>query len=619
MDGGDQSGEKRKQISCGLYSSCPASLKAALHSAFDYGFHFIVTQITHPNYTRDLNKPDSPFFIGRTDRVLKATEWNRLIVGELTTNIDVDSEIEHVRRVSKNTLKQELGFAIHLGIPAVLLHLCKPDNVHLARIVNSHLVSNSCFAVWVQVPLVHPSRTSPISDKDIDSWEWWNNFRIHCDYDKRVGVVLEMPDISSIPSTEELDRWIGEPVKALVIPTSYFLTNQYGKPVLSKAHQEIIRRFITIDVQYIIHLDTEADFFMYVKYMNFLGKKLYSCDIMAEFVQGCEDYLQCPLQPLTEHLETNVYEVFEKDQVKYDVYQKAIYDALQEWTEERNPVIMVVGAGRGPLVQAVLNVSVLLNREVKLYAIEKNPYAVNTLAERVRREWGSDKVTLVKTDMRSWKPPEKADILVSELLGSFGDNELSPECLDGAQRLLCPRKGVSIPASYTSYLAPLQSIKIYNEIRANRPSDKTLRQVFETPYVVHLANYQQLAPAQALFTFEHPNFAAYIDNRRRKRLRFGPVRQACVLTSFAGFFEAYLYGNVVLSTNPSTHTPDMVSWFPIVFPLAEPVQLRAGDVVQVSFWREESTDRVWYEWCLELPLRSSIMNPNGRSYHIKKH
>ena len=34
-----------------------------------------------------------------------------------------------------------------------------------------------------------------------------------------------------------------------------------------------------------------------------------------------------------------------------------------------------------------------------------------------------------------WLCPQ-ADILVSELLGSFGDNELSPECLDGAQRFL---------------------------------------------------------------------------------------------------------------------------------------------------------------------------------------
>lgn len=31
---------------------------------------------------------------------------------------------------------------------------------------------------------------------------------------------------------------------------------------------------------------------------------------------------------------------------------------------------------------------------------------------------------------------ELCDIMVSELLGSFGDNELSPECLDGAQRCM---------------------------------------------------------------------------------------------------------------------------------------------------------------------------------------
>jgi protein arginine N-methyltransferase 5 len=39
-------------------------------------------------------------------------------------------------------------------------------------------------------------------------------------------------------------------------------------------------------------------------------------------------------------------------------------------------------------------------------------------------------------DMRLINVPEKVDVLVSELLGSFGDNELSPECLDGAMRFL---------------------------------------------------------------------------------------------------------------------------------------------------------------------------------------
>ena len=38
--------------------------------------------------------------------------------------------------------------------------------------------------------------------------------------------------------------------------------------------------------------------------------------------------------------------------------------------------------------------------------------------------------------MRTLELPEKIDILITELLGSFGDNELSPECLDGAARFL---------------------------------------------------------------------------------------------------------------------------------------------------------------------------------------
>ena len=56
--------------------------------------------------------------------------------------------------------------------------------------------------------------------------------------------------------------------------------------------------------------------------------------------------------------------------------------------------------------------------------------------ENLKAEIWGDYVTVVSSDMRVWNAPEKADIIVSELLGSFGDNELSPECLDGAQKFL---------------------------------------------------------------------------------------------------------------------------------------------------------------------------------------
>ncbi len=67
--------------------------------------------------------------------------------------------------------------------------------------------------------------------------------------------------------------------------------------------------------------------------------------------------------------------------------------------------------------------------------------------------------------MRYWEAPKKADILVSELLGSFGDNELSPECLDGAQRFL-REDGISIPAAYTSFLQPVTTSKLWNDVKA---------------------------------------------------------------------------------------------------------------------------------------------------------
>ena len=88
-------------------------------------------------------------------------------------------------------------------------------------------------------------------------------------------------------------------------------------------------------------------------------------------------------------------------------------------------------------------------------------------------------VTVVGTDMRTWQPPELADILVSELLGSFGDNELSPECLDGAQRLLAPQ-GVSIPTAYSSYLQPVTAAKLWSDARVSQAP--LCRQLQTTPW-----------------------------------------------------------------------------------------------------------------------------------------
>ena len=103
--------------------------------------------------------------------------------------------------------------------------------------------------------------------------------------------------------------------------------------------------------------------------------------------------------------------------------------------------VTVVGAGRGPLVAAAINAAFITNQSIRIYAVEKNENAVITLRNRILTEnWTN--VQVIHSDMRTWTPPELADILVSELLGSWGDNELSPECLDGALKCVKPDSGV---------------------------------------------------------------------------------------------------------------------------------------------------------------------------------
>jgi protein arginine N-methyltransferase 5 len=55
---------------------------------------------------------------------------------------------------------------------------------------------------------------------------------------------------------------------------------------------------------------------------------------MNKFTKGYEDCLQNPLQPLMDNLESQVYEIFEKDPVKYKQYKNAIAQALLDRVKE---------------------------------------------------------------------------------------------------------------------------------------------------------------------------------------------------------------------------------------------------------------------------------------------
>ncbi len=316
-----------------------------------------------------------------------------------------------------------------------------------------------------------------------------------------------------------------------------------------------------------------------------------------------------PLQPLMDNLESQTYETFEKDPIKYSQYEKAVTKCLLSLPLEKQIVLMVVGAGRGPLIRCSLRAAVAANRNIKVYAVEKNINAVITLRNMALSEGWGGRVEIISSDMRVWKAPEPADVLVSELLGSFGDNELSPECLDGAQRFLGPH-GISIPANYTSFIAPITSSKLWNKVNNYRDPKN-----FETPYVVKFHKFKQLATSLPVFKFDHPNLTNPIDNRRYISLKW-VMASAATVHGFAGYFESQLFDDEYISINPQTFSTGMFSWFPIYFPIKEPIYVAEGQVVELHMWRIVSDNKVWYEWMVSSPVISPIHNPCGRSYFI---
>ena len=473
------------------YGAPPPDLPAAVATLSKLpGASLLVAPLAHPRYRRDKKRPyDEP--MTRSDLVLNSTQWGKHVIGKVSPWIQLDSPHTAIRRRSEEAFKEEVAWAAHLGLSALLLPPPSPECTNYARLVQWACLSSQHMKLLIRVPIAAPTdddddvvdvaEMEPVAAAAAAAaacngpWACWDRLRTLCEQNPSIGVALELgldlPDADA-----ELSRWCGEPVGMLLVPTSTFQLNKKGYPALSRKHQGAVQKLMAFKPRIVVSgrqdghrgaADAEG-IGAHLQYLAYLASKLPALDERARFEAPYYDYLQAPLQPLADDLESGTYEVFEQDPVKYKQYQAAVRLALTERHAADGPAatVMVLGAGRGPLVAASLAAASESGRVIKVYALDKNANAVITLRNRCRNEpeWAAH-VTVVPGDMRHWSAPVSADIIVSELLGSWGDNELSPECLDGAMRYLKPG-GISIPSSYVSTVAPLSSSKLWNEVRA---------------------------------------------------------------------------------------------------------------------------------------------------------
>jgi type II protein arginine methyltransferase len=136
------------------------------------------------------------------------------------------------------------------------------------------------------------------------------------------------------------------------------------------------------NVQIIIKGNSEEYLTKYINYIDDFYNQVPVSRIENE-LKSFYDCLQRPLQPLMDNLESQTYEVFESDPVKYDLYEQAITKCLKKiGSKEKDTIIMVLGAGRGPLVNCALRSSKITNLPVFIYAIEKNFNAIEMYVKK---------------------------------------------------------------------------------------------------------------------------------------------------------------------------------------------------------------------------------------------
>ncbi|CAK9100644.1 Protein arginine N-methyltransferase 5 (Shk1 kinase-binding protein 1 homolog) [Durusdinium trenchii] len=486
---------------------------------------------------------------------LEGEQWRTVVVGRVSESLDPDtastfSEAE----VLRSCLETELRWAAHLGLQYAIL---PPPHSALdkgatgsgcsyARAVGD-LLAGGLFSLAALEDAAPVALQVPATSS---GWKAWNRFRTLCDHHVRLCCALELTVDKT--SEKELERWLAEPVRCVILSPSTFLLNRSGYPVLPKKAKALLEQLFRRQVQVIIaepqSVEQNEGLLPRLSYIARLFQALPPLSQAERFAYSHMDTLQAPLQPLADNLESETYELFETDPVKYAKYQEAVFIFLTERKQEGRPMpfcVMVLGAGRGPLVEAALKAAERAEVEVDLYAVEKNPNAVQALRHRKRRDgWSS--VQVVPGDMRSWDAPKKADVIISELLGSFGDNELSPECLDGAQRFLAS-DGVCIPISYTAALTPVTAPGLWANARQGAAGGGVAD--LETAYVVHMQHaFYPCSAVKDCFEFHHPNWTME-SNDRCVDLDF-EIEVDSLVHGFAGYFDCVLYGPEHISIHP---------------------------------------------------------------------
>ncbi len=295
------------------------------------------------------------------------------------------------------------------------------------------------------------------------------------------------------------------------------------------------------------------------------------------------------------------------DPIRMEAFRKAIFAVVKP-----GDIVVDLGAGTG-----VLGFWALQAGAKKVYAIEKTE-AMHLAKEIAAANGLESKIEFINLNSIDVTLPERANVLISETLGSFAIDENTLHFTCDARKRFLADDGQMIPQALELFVAPLEDSKIYDKLDFWR----------------HIPGLD-FSPAFDLFTkkimieqvtadklLTDPVSLASIDLRTVpdgafEGHAFITMKKPGAIHGVAGWFTLALTDEIKISTAPDA---PQTHWKQAVFPFPDPIEVTKGDIMDWTVTlavREQNSDNTQIEYHYRCSQIARESDPEAAAISMK--
>ncbi len=306
-----------------------------------------------------------------------------------------------------------------------------------------------------------------------------------------------------------------------------------------------------------------------------------------------------------------LYYAMTNDQRRNDSYKAAINKLVKD------KVVVEVGTGK----DAILARFCVEAGAQRVYAIETLEESYKLAGALIKRLGLEDKIKLIRGFSSEVELPEKADVCVSEILGTIGSSEGTAPILNDARRFL-KESGTMIPQRCLTRIAAVRlPDEISNELGFTELSGHYTEKVFEQvgyKFDVRLCvkNFPKSNLISNVETFEDLDFTGYTEPEYDREVNFTFSKDS----RFDGFL---LWLNLHTIEGETIDTLEYkYSWLPVYFPMFDPgIQVFKGDRIKAVCSSMLSDNGVNPDYAIKgflIRQNGEVINLGYESFHHKR-